>query len=203
MWVGNVPSDATHNELWRFFTDPLKDSPTDVAESNGVLFIFLIPRSSCAFINFESERCLKSAITRFHGRPLRLDSHCPRLVCRVRRKDDDLKAGVGGQRGMGMHARWIRDQMGRSLQSRDPSDQSDPPTSPSSSSEQLAPAMSSLSLSNDEEGHPSSLAKGNSSSSGSYASTNSSFLTRHFPKRYFILKSLTQVRIFVKMSPHC
>jgi hypothetical protein len=31
------------------------------------------------------------------------------LLCRVRRKDDDLKAGVGGQRGMGIHTRWVKD----------------------------------------------------------------------------------------------
>jgi hypothetical protein len=32
-------------------------------------------------------------------------------------------------------------------------------------------------------------------STTSMASTNSSFLVRHFPKRYFILKSLTTVRL--------
>lgn len=32
-------------------------------------------------------------------------------------------------------------------------------------------------------------------SSGSYASTNSSFLMRHFPRRVFILKSLTTVSL--------
>jgi hypothetical protein len=41
------------------------------------------------------------------------------------------------------------------------------------------------------------LQRHGSSGDRSFASTNSSFLATHFPKRYFILKSLTQVgRLF-------
>ncbi|KAJ7069166.1 YT521-B-like domain-containing protein [Mycena amicta] len=79
----------------------------------GVLSIFLISRSNCAFVNYETEAHLQRAITRFNGIPLRpADPRCPRLVCRVRRKDDDLKAGVGGQRGMGLHMRWVKERDG-------------------------------------------------------------------------------------------
>lgn len=210
MWVGNVPSDASHDELWRFFTQPLEgtaargssggdaeDNPGAVSPTTatmGVLSIFLISRSSCAFVNIESEVRLQEAIARFNGKPLRTaDPRCPRLVCRVRRKDDDLKAGVGGQRGMGMHARWVKDRKGKGRDMGDVSDVSasdDPPTSPSNTSDHhLTTGMSSLSLSSDEEGKM----QHHSSSSGSFASTNSSVLARYFPKRYFILKSLTQV----------
>jgi len=208
MWAGNVPSDATHDELWRFFSRPPEHNSQDDVELTGVLSIFLISRSSCAFVNFETNSHLHSAIARFNGQPLRpTDPRCPRLVCRVRRKDDDLKAGVGGQRGMGMHTRWIKDQKGKSRDSSDPSDPStsdDLPTTPSSSSDQLVQVMSLLSLSSDEEGRQSSGVKGrNSSSSGSYASTNSSILTRYFPKRYFILKSLTQVSKFCQKIFSC
>ncbi|TFK34776.1 hypothetical protein BDQ12DRAFT_338185 [Crucibulum laeve] len=114
MWAGNVPSDASHDELWRFFNQPPERSSPSEKVATGVMSIFLISRSSCAFVNFESETHLHEAISRFNGKPLRpADPRCPRLVCRVRRKDDDLKAGVGGQRGMGMHTRWIKDMKGK------------------------------------------------------------------------------------------
>jgi hypothetical protein len=193
MWAGNVPSDATHDELWRFF-NKTPDPPLEEKVIAGVLSIFLISRSSCAFVNFESEHYLHAAIERFNGQPLRpLDPRCPRLVCRVRRKDDDLKAGVGGQRGMGMHTRWVKDQKGKGPESSDVSETSTSDGRPSTaSSDQLAPPMSSLSLSSDEEGRQHHTVR-HSSSSGSYTSTNSSVLSRYFPKRFFILKSLTQV----------
>jgi len=199
MWAGNVPSDAIHDELWRFFNQP-PEAP-DGQEENGVLSIFLISRSSCAFVNYKSEQFLHAAIARFNGVPLRPnDSRCARLVCRVRRKDDDLKAGVGGQRGMGMHTRWVKEQKGKQKEAAaNDSSVSDDPTSTSSSSvsERMAHAISTVSISSDEHGDE-QVRRGvhakHSSSSGSYTSTNSSFLTRNFPKRYFILKSLTQVR---------
>jgi RNA recognition motif-containing protein len=154
---------------------------------DGVSSIFLISRSNCAFVNFDTEAHLNSAIKRFNGKPLRPnDTRCPRLVCRVRRKDDDLKAGVGGQRGMGIHTRWIKEKAPKVTV-----DDTSPSTSETASSaDQLGPVMAAMSLYSDEE-H--STARKKQSSSGSYASTNSSILTRYFPKRYFILKSLTQV----------
>ncbi|KAJ3512977.1 hypothetical protein NLJ89_g3220 [Agrocybe chaxingu] len=157
--------------------------------------IFLISRSSCAFVNYENEEFLHEAIKRFNGVPLRAnDPRCARLVCRVRRKDDDLKAGVGGQRGMGMHTRYVREQKGkeREAASSDVSASDDLSTSPRSISSRLAAAISTVSISSDEGEHGRGVHVKHSSGSGSYTSTNSSFLTRHFPRRYFILKSLTQ-----------
>ncbi|KAF8074000.1 YT521-B-like domain-containing protein [Lyophyllum atratum] len=192
MWVGNVPSDATHDELWRFFNQP-EESGLEPSPSTGVLSIFLISRSSCAFVNFESEHHLTAAIERFSGQSLRpQDARCPRLVCRVRKKDDDLKAGVGGQRGIGIHTRWIKEQKEKVLQSSDASDLSTSDDVPSTGSDgQMAVTLSSWSFSSDEDPRQRRNAK-HSSSSGSYTSTNSSLLTRFFPQRYFILKSLTQ-----------
>ncbi|KAK7441830.1 hypothetical protein VKT23_016491 [Stygiomarasmius scandens] len=202
MWSGNVPSDATHDELWRFFNQspPDADSNDPNATSTGVMSIFLISRSSCAFVNFESEAHLQAAINRFNGVPLRPhDPRCPRLVCRVRKKDDDLKAGVGGQRGVGMHTKWVRDLKGKKskpsiaggVESSDQSDLDD------SSSAVTTPSISVLSesgASEDSSGRAMRRGSGErgTGSGSSYASTNSSLLTRHFPKRYFILKSLSQ-----------
>ncbi len=87
-------------------------------------------------------------VRRFNGIPLRpSDPRCQKLVCRVRGEDDDLRAGVGGQRGMGMHIRWVKEQKersrqatstgkgkGRALDGVDTSEDDDPPTTPSESS---------------------------------------------------------------------
>ena len=200
MWAGNVPSDTVHDELWRFFTQlssrnstrsasPERGPPKDPNDTlyDGVSSIFLISRSNCAFVNFDTEAHLHSAIDRFNGKPLRPnDPRCPRLVCRVRRKDDDLKAGVGGQRGMGIHTRWIKEK-GHKVGADNAATPSTEATS-SPTAEQVGTSMAAMSLSSDEE-----RSRPKQSSSGSYASTTSSILTRYFPKRYFILKSLTQV----------
>jgi hypothetical protein len=204
MWAGNVPSDTVHDELWRFFKQPPSRSSTRSASPengssaddtddplyDGVSSIFLISRSNCAFINFNSEVHLHSAIQRFNGKPLRPnDPRCPRLVCRVRRKDDDLKAGVGGQRGMGIHTLWVKEK-GAMVGDEEAATPSTSEAASSPTAEQLGPLMTAVSISSDEER---SATRPKQSSSGSYASTNSSILARHFPKRYFILKSLTQV----------
>ncbi|CAL1713012.1 unnamed protein product [Somion occarium] len=301
MWAGNVPSDATYDELWRFFNQlpsPSAESmassagtvasggssssmPTSVKSNpnpplhgsgygrehgrgsysggpgtsssssgaasgppalqtqsfgqgtsqssqqpeapiyGGVESIFLILRSNCAFINFATEEHLHAAIQHFNGRPLRPhDVRCPQLVCRIRGKDDDLKAGVGAQRGAGIHIKWIKDQKERHRLARSMSvtqGNTSPvasgvgrgrgnvgeQTSISSSSEALTSPSSSpgehpsiASLSDDElasvqRRHGRGRPALHSNSSGSL-STSSSILQQYFPKRYFILKSLTQ-----------
>ncbi|OCH92639.1 hypothetical protein OBBRIDRAFT_423644 [Obba rivulosa] len=205
MWAGNVPADATHDELWRFFNQPPSPSAAGEGEggkeellSGGVSSIFLISRSNCAFINFASEAHLHAAIARFNGRPLRPnDPRCPRLVCRVRTRNDDLKAGVGGQRGAGIHTQWIREQKDKAREEarRMSTSSSEAINTPGSSPSDVAPVMAGLSLESDGEGagmRRYHQPQPHSSSSGSHASTNSSILQQYFPKRYFILKSLTQ-----------
>lgn len=117
--------------------------------------------------------------------------------------DDDLRAGVGGQRGLGMHTRWIKERKEREQQhSPDPSS---PSGSLASISERMTAAISTLSISSDAlQLGPQQERRGvhakQSSSSESHASTNSGFLARHFPKRYFILKSLTQVNVLISFE---
>ncbi|KAF9261577.1 hypothetical protein L218DRAFT_1001634 [Marasmius fiardii PR-910] len=225
MWTGNVPHDATHDELWRFFTQkpptppasaqppPLPShnsssttpnrpsSPSSSSEkwNSGVISIFLISRSSCAFVNYENSSTLEFAIRRFNGLPLRPhDPRCPRLVCRVRKKDDDLRAGVGGQRGVGMHMKYVKELNMKQTQNCGEEDSissaSSALTSEESSDNPIAHAggVDGVSGTVVKRLIPRTSGGGHSNSSGSYASTNSSVLTRYFPKRFFILKSLSQ-----------
>lgn len=234
MWVGNVPSDATHDEVWKFFNQSSPPPPPENASSvlisrlvqpsgsqhdkqwGGVSSVFLISRSNCAFINFVSKSHLESAVAHFNGKPLNpLDPKCPRLVCRIRRKEDDLEAGVGAQRYRGLHTRWVAEQLELERKNRELKDGSKedfgyfvdaPPTSPSTylaaSSSSSDPSPPIHALSHIEEPftppHESPLdgkAKTRAGSLGarSFSSTNSSLLRNYFPKRYFILKSLTLV----------
>ncbi|KAF7296701.1 hypothetical protein HMN09_01079200 [Mycena chlorophos] len=134
MWVGNVPRDATYEELWDFFlcqerkrsrkgkaaVSPL--SPTtktlqEVPNAAGVLSIFLILQSSCAFVNYDSPPHLFAALERFDGAMLRPDNRkCRPLVCRARRPQDGARRGsVLGQHGTNMHARWIKERHGHDM----------------------------------------------------------------------------------------
>ncbi|KAI9507624.1 YT521-B-like domain-containing protein [Russula earlei] len=188
MWAGNVPSDATPHELLDFFNQPSPSESSSPSEQStklqdvdgGVFSVFLIARSNCAFVNFESEAQLRAAIARFHGQPIRPDdSRCPRLVCRVRQRTDDLNAGVGAQRGSGMHVKWIKEQRARVRRER-PHSSGLPEaivksSSPSSPSDDRGRSVSPCSILSD-----------------SLASTDSSILSRYLPQRYFILKSRTQ-----------
>ena len=252
MWVGNVPNDATHDELWRFFKQSAHGIGTQIPPSvsqtslvsqpphlpagllspegsdtygessalsdDGVASVFLISRSNCAFVNYISEAHLLEAVKRFNGIPLRPnDPRCPKLVCRVRGREDDLRAGVGGQRGQGMHQRWVREQRekekerrgvgvsskgkgkeksGDGLESTEEEQSSEPPATPSDSGDPgSSPVARSFSSTDDSIRHPASSRSGGSAPKhhSSSSSTTSSFLQRNFPKRYFILKSLTQV----------
>jgi hypothetical protein len=181
-----VPADASHDELWRFFSQP--PSQPSAGPSGGVSSMHLISRSNCAFVNFDTEEQLRVAIARFDGMPVRpTDPRCPRLVCRMRRKEDDLKAGVGSQRGTGLHTKWVK-QLRVAGKEAEADDAQEWPQTPSS--------VSSEAVSHEDHAHaPGKEPRHKSSGSDSYASTNSSLLTQHFPRRYFILKSLTQVRM--------
>ncbi|KAJ7660361.1 YT521-B-like domain-containing protein [Mycena polygramma] len=92
MWVNNVPRNASHTELWRFFAQ---------RPDAGVCAISLAPQAGCAFVSYASAPHLHEAVALFNGRPLR-GADAP-LACRARREESDLRAGVGG----GMHARRL------------------------------------------------------------------------------------------------
>lgn len=150
------------------------------AGRSGVRSIHLISRSSCAFVNYDTQHNLQVGTACFNGMPLRpTDSRCPPLVCRIRGKDDDLRAGVGGQRGIGLHKQWVK------ANAPSPNDEIRPADEPGEGSSTLSSGEG------DTPARP-PLPPHGSNSSGS-VSTTSSFLSRHFPQRFFILKSLTQV----------
>nr|XP_019045374.1 hypothetical protein I302_05763 [Kwoniella bestiolae CBS 10118]OCF24304.1 hypothetical protein I302_05763 [Kwoniella bestiolae CBS 10118] len=197
MWVGNVPSNTSHEELWRYFNNTIptiNDPDTDSEPWRGPSSIFLISRSSCAFVNLSSQSDLDRAVAFFNGKSLRpWDGRCPRMLCRVRRKDDDLRSGVGAQRGTGLHRAWVKDQ-----ESKLPRQAS---SASVSSANSVPPSPAALEHPPEGEGRrrESIIKEGNAlkkhQSSGSFASTNSSFLARHFPRRVFILKSLTTAEL--------
>ncbi|KAF7296719.1 hypothetical protein HMN09_01081000 [Mycena chlorophos] len=138
MWVGNVPRDATYEELWRCFLRP--DNPTsqgrrkrsrkgksrwngsneatapllpNAHSASGIVSIFFIPYSNCAFVNYASESHLSAAIQRFDGASLRPDRQkCRPFVCRARQPDDGARGGaVRGQHATGFHAQWIKQKL--------------------------------------------------------------------------------------------
>jgi len=192
MWAGNVPSDTTYEELWKFFNKPPDSSEEGTEEDAGVSSVFLIARSNCAFVNFDTETHLSAAIARFNGQKIRPDDpKCQNLVCRVRKKTDDLRAGVGGQRGVGLHMKWIQERKQKArMGAKSPVDD-------------VSQGTSNLSLTSDDEsggGGDGNRSFEQSSGSGSLASTTSSVLAQCFPKRYFILKSLTQVDMHIRIS---
>ncbi|KAI6006464.1 YT521-B-like domain-containing protein [Pisolithus marmoratus] len=202
MWLGNVPGDATHDELWRFLRRPLSSESgkkeTSEVPGNGVTSIFLISRSNCAFVNFDTEENLQRAITKFNGQQLRpQDRRCPRLVCRARRREDDLRAGVGGQRGMGVHTEYIRKlrQAERDKAKKPPSSSTDDENSIVSDGSEVSTQSKVPPAQSDEDTTTGKSSTVKARSVSSYASTNSSFLARYFPKRFFILKSLTRYEI--------
>jgi hypothetical protein len=215
--------------MWKFFhqTIPLEAIPPSIPhkERIEVASIFLISRSSCAFVNLYTQEELLLAITWFNGKSLRpQDPRCPKMVCRVRKMDDDLKAGVGGQRGAGIHTKYVQELMAKekaealakevNTGSSDPDEacKNDPtsngPEEPSSPTPMEPPSPAVFEDPPEGQGrrrssvvNPSGITPAvfaawqhdrSQSGTHSFASTNSSFLVRNFPKRYFILKSLTQ-----------
>lgn len=207
MWVGNVPADATDEELFLFFNQPHQNTPPDNREtspstlspiSGGVTSVFLIGRSNCAFVNFETQSQLESAATTFNGRRLReSDPRGPRLVCRVRKQDDDGHAGVNGQRQANIHVQWVRERQLRTDEART--------TAAGSSSKPLLPISrpvtvddiaTQLRFLSTRAVDADTRKQGNVLSEDSLGSTTSSLLSKHFPRRFFILKSLSQVGIY-------
>ncbi|KWU45205.1 hypothetical protein RHOSPDRAFT_33148 [Rhodotorula sp. JG-1b] len=192
LWVGNVPSDASHAELWQFFkTRPtpaecgLVAVPGDEAadlESNGVESIHLITRSNCAFVNYITNLHLHHSIAVTNGVTLRPDdTRAKPLVCRVRKAEDDSKSGVGAQRLGGLHTAFVRAQQLKMQQEQRALREKSP-----------LPALE-ISVSLDkglsDKRRKSNVSLNSSSASIGSASTTSSFLARHFERRYFILKS--------------
>ncbi|WAR55433.1 hypothetical protein PtB15_6B174 [Puccinia triticina] len=167
LWVGNIPNDASHEELWKFFSaQRQQQAPLPGA---GVESIHLIARSNCAFVNYISQAHLAQAIACSNGKPLRaLDPYCKPLLCRIRKPEDNIKSGVGAQRIGGLENNHHHQQHSNSL----------------NESSNIRTSSTLTAASNQSQ------------------STTSSFLTSHFPRRYFILKAYTDedLRISVDRS---
>ncbi|KAF9511676.1 hypothetical protein BS47DRAFT_1486732 [Hydnum rufescens UP504] len=168
----------------------------------SLFFLFLTPIVPSSTTTLK--RIFSHAVATCNGRYLRPNN--PRylpLVCKVRNRDEDFRAGVGAQRGLGMHARWVQTYKAQAHESgADHGVQVGPASGGirnsegSSPPERRTPSISSgQSPSSGERptSHSPATAKLHDSNSGSvsFASTNSSLLANHFPQRYFILKSLT------------
>lgn len=198
LWVGNVPSDATHAELWHFFAArpppgvpiPGSEEEREAAEAEamfadegqpkpnynsvGIDSIHLISRSNCCFVNMASKRHLDHAINVSNGLSLRPhDPRCRGLVCRVRKKEDDSKTGVGAQRGRGMHQAWVKEQE----RLKGISNAEAQHGSPTGNGANAAASRSAFASDSASTNH-----------SASTSSTTASFMAKHFPKRYFIVK---------------
>ena len=89
MWVGNLESSASLDELYIFFRkiDPIPLTPGQSA----VVSIMYMPGTNCALVNMRNEATLVEAVERFHGSRLRPNTKSARLVCRRR--------GGGGELG--------------------------------------------------------------------------------------------------------
>jgi hypothetical protein len=171
MWVGNVPTDASEEELWRFFCQ-MNPHQTN----NGLLSVHAMPKSNCAFVNYDSKANLDVAVASFDGRSCRPDDlGCPALVCRVRARDDGRRGGVNSQHRLHLHQSWVRDHPKPNVAADNPQPDSRIQT-PTEGHRITSPAKPLVEGSDDDR------------------SSISSFLTEHFPIRYFILKSFTPVR---------
>ncbi|KAK0551965.1 hypothetical protein OC845_001938 [Tilletia horrida] len=119
----SVLSDGDHSSAGQAPTIPESSTPQPTAgsaaedpsalaeqPSHGIVSIFPISRSNCAFVNYATAEHLSNAVTFFSGRPVRpQDKRCLPMICRVRKKDDEERAGVAGQRGRGMHVEWVKE----------------------------------------------------------------------------------------------
>ncbi|KAK4048684.1 hypothetical protein OIV83_004654 [Microbotryomycetes sp. JL201] len=191
LWVGNVPSDATHAELWAFFNTrpppsanpkyahrPVDLDPSVDLNSVGIDSIHLINRSNCAFVNYASAIHLQHAIEVSNGIPLRgFDPRCKDLVCRERKKDEDTKSGVGAQRIGGMHKEFVREKRRRDAQAQATTTSMMDDSDDSPNVEQM------------NKLHALRHSTSETLRSVSTASTSSSFLRQNFAKRFFVLKS--------------
>lgn len=192
--VGNVPADASHAELWQFFQT--RPTPRDCGlvatpgaetadlDSCGVESIHLITRSNCAFVNYATNLHLHHTIAVTNGVPLRPDdTRSKPLVCRVRKAEDDTKSGVGAQRMGGMHRAFVRAQQAQMQQEQRILREKSPTSVSDAGLSQPDRGMS-------DQRRKSSVSVNSTGTSIGSTSTTSSFLTKHFERRYAALPPL-------------
>ncbi|KFZ15965.1 hypothetical protein V501_02478 [Pseudogymnoascus sp. VKM F-4519 (FW-2642)] len=81
LWVGNLPPVVSVLDLKEHFAQGAREE---------ILSVFLIAKSSCAFVNYRTEEACASAVGRFHASKL----GGVRLVCRLRRIAMGVVGGV-------------------------------------------------------------------------------------------------------------
>ncbi|CAH7671048.1 YT521-B-like domain-domain-containing protein, partial [Phakopsora pachyrhizi] len=204
IWVGNVPNDATVEELWNFFSsipqkvqinqlrgkeqnnDDYEMGVNEILSNNGIKSIHIISKSNCAFINYISSQHLQKALLACNKKPLRSQTPTSKpLVCRIRKPEDNMKSGVGAQRIGGMHKSWIKKQKLKLKKNQNiDNSMADPSRNLHKLNEFNTEALTEISESDDSD------------------STTPSFLANNFPSRYFILKSYTEedLKISVEKS---
>lgn len=112
MWIGNVPNNTTTAELMQF----LSQMP---AGGSGIMSIFIIAKSNCAFVNFSTDEHVSRAVKTFSGMSIRPhDPRWPPLICRPRKKEEEAQAGVAGQRGKGLHRAYYNDFLRKTQEGR-------------------------------------------------------------------------------------
>ncbi|KAI0789658.1 hypothetical protein C8Q75DRAFT_733473 [Abortiporus biennis] len=188
MWVGNVSSDATEDELWRFFNHILSPTISNHSMSRGSGGVNKSPELSFSSSGTSGGRSVRSA-------PLRLgDPQYAKLLAK------QGKAGSSGMKGK------LREREGGSGEKLiDGDSEIGGPSSciastfPSSLSElskgeavATAAGMDAAiekKIEREKREGRTSIGKKASSGFTGTATTTSSILTRFFLKRYFILKS--------------
>lgn len=159
MWIGNVPSDATEQEIRNFIVAAVL-YPYTLANAPHSAYaalptsVHVMAYTHCAFANFQNDIALTHAIAACSWKSLRPWElpYLPKLICKVGTLQEELTSGVNVQRHSRMHVNWVRKMKQKS----------------------------------GYEDIDAGYESGNS--------TDSELLTSHFPVRYFILKSATQVR---------
>jgi hypothetical protein len=81
MWVGNLPPVVSVLDLKEHFAQGAREE---------ILSVFLIAKSSCAFVNYRTEEACASAVGRFHNSKL----GGGRVVCSLRRSAMGVAEGV-------------------------------------------------------------------------------------------------------------
>lgn len=181
MWVGNVSRNVSRDELTAFFNNMFNIphfSDHTASSRRAVSSVFMMPQSHCAFVNYHTEIDLARAVAHYHGRVIRPGGM--KLVCRVRNREDEMHSGVGVQRGRGVHRKWVQKHFEKELAVEPDTyiyDHAiiDGPWQP------------------EHERSRSRESTADDSDSMSSGSTTSSLLACHFPKRYFVIKSLSVV----------
>lgn len=182
IWVGNVPPDSSVEELFSYFSRQSAHAPrlslgeyAALPPNCGLVSIHLISKSRCCFANFSTPHALHLAVRDLNGSKLRLGA--PRLVVRVRDMHSELSSGVGLQRGRKLHRNWVNWASDRNCEQVQNSETQQQQEDNNQDNERQ--------VDNDQP----KLSRSSSVSSTCTSSTTDSFLSHHFPVRYFILKS--------------